>query len=191
MAVSQSKIKFRPLTPERWPDLEQLFGERGACGGCWCMAWRLSRTEFEKKKGAANKRALKRLVESGEPPGVIAYVEGRPAGWCAIAPRKEYPALERSRILAPVDDQPVWSISCFFVAKEFRQKGITVPLLEAAIKFARSRGARTIEGYPHDLGKSKLPAPFVWTGLLPSFARAGFTEVARRTPKRPIVRRML
>lgn len=155
------------------------------------MFWRLSRAEFEKKKGAANKRALKRLVESGKPPGMIAYVEGQPAGWCAIAPRKEYPALDRSRILAPVDERPVWSISCFFVAKEFRQKGITVPLLEAAIKFASSRGARTVEGYPHDLGKNKLPAAFVWNGLLPTFARAGFTEVARRTPKRPIVRKIL
>lgn len=155
------------------------------------MAWRLSRARFEEQKGAANKRTLKRLVDSGKSPGVIAYVEGQPAGWCAIAPREEYPALERSRILARVDDQPVWSISCFFVAKEFRQKGITVPLLEAAVKFARSQGARTVEGYPHDLGNNKLPAPFVWTGLLPSFTKAGFTEVARRTPKRPIVRRML
>ncbi len=185
------KLQFHPVTPERWPDLEKLFGEKGACGGCWCMTWRLTRSEFEKKKGAANKRSLKRLVDSGKPPGVIGYVEGQPAGWCAVAPREEYPALGRSRVLAPVDEEPVWSVSCFFVAREFRSHGVTVPLLEAAVKYARSQGAQIIEGYPQDLGKSKLPAPFVWTGLLPSFARAGFEEVARRTPKRPIVRKLL
>lgn len=184
-------LKILPATQERWPDLELLFGENGACGGCFCMTWRLTRSEFEKKKGAANKKAFKQLVESGKPPGVIAYVQGNPAGWCAIAPREEYPVLGRSRVLAPVDEQPVWSISCFFIAREFRGQGVTVPLLEAAVKYARSQGARIVEGYPHDLGKNKLPAPFVWTGLLPSFAEAGFTEVVRRTAKRPIMRRML
>lgn len=189
--VAEAGLKIFPATQERWPDLELLFGENGACGGCWCMTWRLTRSEFEKKKGAANKKALKQLVGSGKPPGVIAYVRGKPAGWCAVAPREAYPVLGRSRVLAPVDDQPVWSISCFFVAKDFRQKGITIPLLEAAVRFARSRGARTVEGYPHDLGSNKLPAPFVWTGLLPTFTAAGFKEAARRSPKRPIVRKML
>lgn len=152
------------------------------------MTWRLSRSQFAAKKGTGNKRAFKKLVMQGKPPGVLAYAGKDPIGWCAVAPREEYPALERSRVLGPVDDKPVWSVSCFFVVREFRRKGVSVPLLRAAVKFARSQGAKIVEGYPQDLGQGTLPAPFVWTGLLPTFADAGFKEVARRSAKRPIVR---
>jgi GNAT superfamily N-acetyltransferase len=182
------KLKFHPLTAERWSDLETLFGARGACGGCWCMAWRLSRAQFEKQKGPRNKKALKKLVAAGPAPGVIAYAGKEPIGWCALAPRESYPALDRSRVLGRLDDLPVWSVSCFFVAKPFRGQGVTVALLEAAVKYALSQGAMVVEGYPQDLGQGRLPAPFVWTGLLPSFVQAGFVEVARRSRKRPIVR---
>ncbi|HEX7285600.1 MAG TPA: GNAT family N-acetyltransferase, partial [Candidatus Angelobacter sp.] len=164
------------------------FGAKGACGGCWCMTWRLARSEFEKQKGAGNKRAFKKIVTRGGAPGVLAYAGKQPIGWCAVAPREEYPVLGRSRVLGPVDEKPVWSVSCFFVAREFRSQGVTVPLLRAAVKFAKSQGAKIVEGYPQDLGEGSLPAAFVWTGLLPTFAAAGFKEVARRSPKRPIVR---
>jgi GNAT superfamily N-acetyltransferase len=182
------KLKFHPLTAERWSDLETLFGARGACGGCWCMAWRLSRAQFEKQKGPGNKKALKKIVATGPAPGVIAYSGKQPVGWCALAPRESYPALDRSRVLRRLDDLPVWSVSCFFVAKPFRGRGVTVALLEAAVKYALRQGATVIEGYPQDLGQGRLPAPFVWTGLLPAFVEAGFVEVARRSRKRPIVR---
>jgi GNAT superfamily N-acetyltransferase len=185
------ELEVVPARADKWRDLERLFGENGACGGCWCMTWRLKRSDFEKQKGAGNKRALKRLVESGKLPGVIAYLQGRPAGWCAVAPREEYPVLGRSRVLSPVDEQPVWSISCFFIAREFRSRGVTRLLLEAALKFAGSQGAKIVEGYPHDLGESKLPPPFVWTGLLSSFMKTGFAEVARRSARRPIMRKVL
>ena len=188
---TRRELEVVPASADRWRDLELLFGENGACGGCWCMTWRLKRSDFEKRKGASNKRAFKRLVKCGRPPGVIAYIEGSPAGWCAVAPREEYPALSRSRVLGPVDEQPVWSISCFFIAREFRSQGVTRALLEAAAKFAKQRGAKIVEGYPQDLGKSKLPPPFVWTGLLSSFKKTGFAEVARRSAKRPIVRKVL
>ena len=185
------KLRFEPLTSERWSDLETLFGAKGACGGCWCMTWRLTRSEFARGKGAGNKSALQKVVASGEAPGVLAYAGDEPIGWCAIAPRESYPGLARSRILSPVDQQPVWSVSCFFVAKPFRGRGVTEQLLRSAVKYARSRGARVVEGYPQDLGNGKLPAPFVWTGLLPSFTKAGFKEEARRSPKRPIMRMYL
>jgi len=184
-------LEVVPASADRWRDLELLFGENGACGGCWCMTWRLKRSEFDKQKGAGNKKAFKRLVESGRPPGVIAYIDGRPAGWCAVAPREQYSVLGRSRTLAPVDDQPVWSISCFFIVREFRGQGVTRPLLEAAANFAKAQGAKITEGYPHDLGENKLPPPFVWTGLLSTFAQAGFSEAARRSSKRPIMRKNL
>src|SRR5436305_13504905 len=97
---------FHPLTIDRWPDFETLFGERGACGGCWCMLWRLSRSEFEQNKGAANRAAMKALVDAGEVPGILGYVRNDPVAWCAVAPRPAYPALDPSRILKKIDDSP-------------------------------------------------------------------------------------
>jgi GNAT superfamily N-acetyltransferase len=181
-------IEFHPLTPERWPDLERLFGERGACGGCWCMWARLTRAEFRAGVGAPNKRALRRIVAAGEPPGVLAYVNGEPAGWCAVGPRAGYRRLEASRILQPVDERPVWSIVCFFVARPFRRQGLSVRLLDAAARHAASRGATLVEGYPTD-ARAKQADAFVWTGLASAFERAGFAEVARRSRTRPIMRR--
>ena len=118
-------LSIKPLTSDTWSDLADLFGEKGACGGCWCMWWRLTSAEFEKGKGEGNRQALRRLVDAGTVPGLLAFEGKRPIGWCALAPRTELRRLERSRILAPVDDQPVWSIVCFFVAKEYRQTRVS------------------------------------------------------------------
>jgi GNAT superfamily N-acetyltransferase len=179
---------FRAVTPSRWNDLEQLFGERGACGGCWCMVWRLTTREWTAGKGARNRRAMMRLVKSGARPGVLAY-RGRDAiGWCAIAPRRDYSALARSRVLRPVDDEAVWSISCLFIRKADRRSGLSARLLRAAVEFAAKRGARIVEGYPIEPTMERTPDPFVWTGVPSAFRRAGFTEVARRSRSRPIMR---
>ncbi len=186
--ASHGAIRFQPLTADNWPDLERLFGAKGACGGCWCMAWRLARGQWERQKGTGNKKALRSLVETGNRPGLIAYRADEPVGWCAVAPRAEYPVLDRSRTLARVDDRPVWSITCFFVAKAERRRGVSAALLRAAVDFARRHGARIVEGYPMDL-KKDWPDPFVWTGLASSFRTAGFTEVLRRSPTRPIMRK--
>jgi len=183
-------VTIRPLTPSRWKDLETLFGERGACGGCWCMFWRLPRAEFERRKGAGNRRAFKRLVEGGAAPGLLAYDGREPVGWCAVAPRAEYPGLARSRILEPLDGEPVWSVSCLFVARPYRRQGVSKLLLEAAADHVRRRGGRIVEGYPVD-AKTEAADAFVWTGLASAFVQAGFTEVARRSPTRPIMRRRL
>ena len=186
-----ARLAFHPLTGERWPDLEELFGQRGACGGCWCMWWRLTRAEFEKKKGTANRRAFKKIVRDGEEPGILAYAGEVPVGWCAIAPRETYPSLERSRILKPVDERPVWSITCFFIARPHRRRGVSVRLIEAAVKYARTRGAKIIEGYPVGPRKGSIPDAFAWTGVPAAFEKAGFKEVLRRSPTRPIMRRRL
>ena len=182
-------LTILPLTPDRWADLEVLFGARGACGGCWCMSPRLTRADFVRRQGAANKRAFKRIVQTGEPPGILAYAGDTPIGWCALAPRETYVRLERSRVLKPVDDQPVWSVVCFFVAKPYRRKGVSVRLLKAAVTYAKRQGARIVEGYPFDYKSKQTPDPFVWTGLMGAFRNAGFTEVIRRSPSRPIMRR--
>jgi GNAT superfamily N-acetyltransferase len=182
------KLTFYPLTFDRWDDFAGLFGERGACGGCWCMLWRLKRSEFEKNKGDGNRDAMRALVEAGAEPGLLAYHDGRAVGWCAVAPREQYPALGRSRVLKPIDDQPVWSVSCLFIARDYRKKGVSVALLRAAAEHVRSRGGTIVEGYPVQPKTDNVPAAFAWTGLPSSFLRAGFVEVARGSPTRPIMR---
>ena len=185
---SGGNLQIRPLTAARWADLERLFGARGACGGCWCMWWRLKRSVFEKTKGEGNKRRFKKIVSSGETPGLIAYDRGEPVAWCAIAPRETYPVLENSRVLKRIDDQPVWSVTCFFVSRTHRRQGVTAQLLEAAVKYARRKGARIVEGYPIAPRKGRMPDAFAWTGLVGAFRKAGFVEAARRSKTRPIMR---
>lgn len=181
-------LSFHPLTADRWPDLEALFGVRGACGGCWCMTWRLTRAEYERNKGESNRRAFHEIVQGGGPVGLLAYVEAEPVGWCAIAPREAFPTLDRSRILKRVDEQPVWSVVCFFVKRNYRHKGVSTRLLRAAVAFAAEHGARIVEGYPVEPRKAEMPPVFAWTGLAASFRQAGFVEVARRSETRPIMR---
>ncbi len=185
--VREARIEFFPLTPDRWDDLTKLFGSKGACGGCWCMHWRLSSGTFDAEKGEGNRRAFQRLVRKGPPPGLLAYVDGNPVGWCAVAPREEFPRLNRSRILAPVDNAAVWSIPCFFIEPAHRRSGLSVLLLRAACEFASSHGAAILEGYPVD-PKSSYPDTFAFVGLSSAFRKAGFREVAKRSESRPIMR---
>jgi GNAT superfamily N-acetyltransferase len=181
-------LAFHPLTSERWKDLETLFGARGACGGCWCMWWRLRRSEFQRQKGQANKESMRSLVAAGEVPGILAYAGQEPVGWCAVAPRESYPVLERSRVLRRVDDRPVWSVTCLFVRKEHRHKGISVQLLRAAVAYVKEQGGTMVEGYPVEAKTEHMPAAFAWTGVVSAFEQAGFSECARGSPTRPIMR---
>jgi GNAT superfamily N-acetyltransferase len=181
-------LTFEPLNPGRWADLETLFGPRGACGGCWCMYWRLGRADFEASKGAGNQRAFKRIVSRGVEPGILAYEAETPIGWCALGPRESFAKLGRSRVLAPVDASPVWSVVCFFVARPYRRRGLTVELLREAARHALRQGARILEGYPIEPSRRRLAEAFAWTGLASAFRKAGFSEVARRSPTRPIMR---
>ena len=183
-------LKFYPATADRWPDLVSLFGKRGACAGCWCMFWRMKRSDWEKQRGDGNKRLLRKLMKS-RAPGLLAYSDGEPVGWCSIAPREEFHLLENSRILKRVDDAPVWSVVCFFVARGFRRSGVTQDLLEAAVAYAKKRGAHIVEGYPIEPIKDRVPDIYAYTGFASVFKRAGFEEVARRSEKRPIMRKYL
>ena len=189
--VNQQKLTFRPLTAATWEDFERLFGERGAYGGCWCMCWRLTPGEFKAGKGPGNRQAMLDLARSDRPPGILAYDGDTAIGWCAIAPREEYSALGRSRILKPVDDRPVWSVSCFFIDRKYRRHGVSVPLLEAAVNLAKSQGAKIVEGYPVEPASDDYPSTYAWYGIARTFQRAGFEECARRSPTRPIMRRNL
>lgn len=144
--MSARKLTFAWVTPSRWSDLARLFGDRGACGGCWCMAWRLRNKDWVAGKGLRNKRALKKLVSSGARPGVLAYSGREPIAWCSVAPRTEYLFLGRSRVLAPLDEEKVWSVSCLFVLRPYRGQGVSGKLLRAAADLAAKRGARLVEG---------------------------------------------
>jgi GNAT superfamily N-acetyltransferase len=154
------------------------------------MWFRLPRSEWSKGKGAGNRRAFRRVVERGPAPGILAYDGKRPVGWVAIAPRETYGALQRSRSLRPVDDRPVWSVTCFYVAREWRRRGLTARLLEAACAHARRKGATLAEGYPVNPSR-EYPAAWAYVGLQSAFADAGFKVVARPSRSRTIMRRQL
>lgn len=185
---TSSNIKFYPLEKSRWKDFEELFGERGACGGCWCMAWRLKPKDFNKQKGPGNKKAMKKIVDSNETPGIIGYVDGKPVGWCAVAPREKFIRLENSRVLQKIDDKPVWSITCFFIAKPLRRQGLSTELLKGVIEFCRKKKVKILEAYPAEPYDDNIPAAFAWTGIPSAFTKAGFKVAERRSPKRPIMR---
>lgn len=171
-AAPRVRVTVRPVTPDRWPDLVELFGPRGACGGCWCMWWRLPHARYEGQKGAGTRRALKRLVAAGRVPGLLAYHRGRPVGWVALAPREVLTRLGRSRVLAPVDVAPVWSVVCLFIARAFRRRGLSVTLYRAAVREVRRRGARLVEAYPIEPRKQMADA-FVSQGLASACRAAG------------------
>ena len=182
-------IEIHPLSPERWKDLEKLFGPRGAYGGCWCMYWRVARSEFKAGQGKGNQRALHRIVDDGGVPGVLAYRGREAVGWCSIAPRSEFASLNRSRTLKPLDDQPVWSIVCFYVHPEHRGEGLVGELIEGAVAWARSQGARVIEGYPTVPRGRTLPPVSTYMGLPVHFERAGFEQSARPSAAKAVMRR--
>jgi GNAT superfamily N-acetyltransferase len=182
-----SKLVIKPLTPGRWPPYEALVGPNGASSGCWCMWWRLPRTEYEAGRGPINKARFKRLVKKGPPPGLLAFDGGEALGWCALCPRSKLPGLDRSHQLARIDDKPVWSIGCFFVKRAARGRGISGVLIDAAIDYAKKKGAPALEAYPWDINEKKSP-PAIYTGIASVFERAGFTVAARRAPHRPVMR---
>lgn len=186
--MTEPVIRIRPASAGRWDDLVALFGDRGACGGCWCMAWRLPKGTWEANKGAKNRAALRRLTRSEVPPGILGYHGSEPVAWCAVAPRSAYPSLARSRVLKPIDDCPVWSVSCLFVRKDHRRQGAAVAMLRGAIDFVRRQGGRVIEGYPVIPWADKSADTFLWTGTVTAFERAGFVEAGRFSPSRPIMR---
>ncbi|HEY7699047.1 MAG TPA: GNAT family N-acetyltransferase, partial [Vicinamibacteria bacterium] len=180
-------FEVHPLTRDRWKDFEELFGAKGACGGCWCMYPRLRRSEYERLKGEGNRRAMKKIVDSGRVPGLLGYADGKPVAWCSIEPRELIGSLGRSRVLAPVDDEPVWSIVCLFLAKSHRGRGLSRKMIEAAVRYAKKQGASIVEAYPVEPKKTPMPAVFAYPGLASAYFAAGFREVARRSETRPIV----
>ena len=184
-----SQLTFEPLSKDNWGKFVQLFGEKGACGSCWCMYYRLKKQDFQEgKHNNGNKNALKALVWEHLPTGILGFYEGQPIAWCAFAPREDYLKFEKSRVHKRIDDQQVWSIPCFFIDKNFRRQGVSVELIKAIIKYAAKEGIKIIEAYPIIPTQEKLPDSFAWIGLYKSFEYAGFKIVDQTSKNRPMVR---
>jgi len=188
--MTGTTVEVQPLTPERWADLSALFGEHGAQGGCWCMWWRLRPKDYAPNAGKNNEQALKALVDARGPVGLLAYLDGGAVGWCSVAPREQLLRIPTSATWKPVDDLPVWAISCFFVEKRHRHQGISSQLLSAAVEYARRNGGGVVEAYPKDLAGATGPEKdrSLYFGTAQMFKAAGFEEVARRHPVFPIMR---
>jgi GNAT superfamily N-acetyltransferase len=181
-------LVFHAATEERWEDVEQVLGRRGGHDGCWCMRWRVQRSAFEKHRGEGNRRALRAGLAGGRITGVLGYRADRPVSWCAVGPREQFPVLDTTDLLARVDDVPVWSLGCCHLARRCRGQGLAVAVLTGAADFARDQGARVLEAYPLAPALERVPVAAAWTGFESTYLRAGFIEVARRAPLRPIMR---
>ena len=175
---------FHPVTRERLPDLDRFSERHGKFRYCSCMRWRLTSSDYKRSTKESRVAALDDLVCQGTPVGVLASQHGEPVGWCSVAPRETYAALERFRALPRIDDAPVWSVACFFVDSAVRRGGVTLGLLRAAVEYAISQGATIIEGYPVEPG----PRLYTYMGSPTTFLRAGFQEIAQPTEGRPIMR---
>lgn len=186
--LSPEEIAVRPVTLAEWPDMQALFDEPGPHHGCWCMYWRVRRADFQRQYGEPLHQAMEAIVRAGRVPGLLAYHQGRPVAWCSVAPRDEFPPLDRSPTLKRVDDQPVWSIVCFFITRPYRHRGLQDILITAAIAYARENGARIVEAYPLLPEKASEEPYERYMGVLTTFERLGFREVARRSERRPIMR---
>ena len=187
------KLTVVPVTPDRWSDLEAVFNAKGCsiARGCWCMAYRRSGSRGQLPPGMtraqANRAALKALVEGDNPPGLLGYRGKVPVGWVSVGPREDYAKLKRSPVMKPVDEQPVWSVICFVVPAEHRGQGVAQALLKGAVAYAKARGATLVEAYPVDK-PTRSNDDYMWFGAKSMYDNAGFKEVARRKPQRPVVR---
>ena len=189
-AVANSPVAIRALEPDDWRTVERLFGANGACGGCWCMWWRVEKggKTWEEAKGAKNRARMQRLVRHGTVHAVLAFDGDEPIGWCSFGPRTSFPRLVNSRVLEREASDDTWSIVCFFVPAKQRGKGLATRMLRAASERAFELGARAIEGYPV-VPRSKterMPAAFAWTGVPAVFEAAGYTRTRRPRGMRPI-----
>ena len=186
-------LTVQPLTPERWDDLETVFLAQGCsvARSCWCMYYRRSGTSVAPAEGqtqsARNRLDLRQLATRDPPPGLVGYEGATPVGWVSLGPRQDYAKLAKSPLMKPVDELDVWSIVCFVVPTVHRHRGVAKALLAAAVDWAKHRGVRMLEAYPVDLSDPSAGAS-LWFGTQSMFDAAGFEEVARRKPARPVVR---
>ena len=186
--MSSTGVTIFPATPERWSDVAAVFEDGGHARKCWCAYWYRSNKDYRAGLDGPNKACFEKLVADNREPGIIAYVDGEPAGWLSVAPRTRFDRLNRSKPLAPVDGEPVWAMNCFIVRKKFRRQGLVRQLIRGGIDFVRERGGLVVEAYPVDQGGGRTNVYDAFLGTVGAFAEHGFVEVARRLQRRPILR---
>jgi ribosomal protein S18 acetylase RimI-like enzyme len=192
-APSAAALRFEPLTPDRIADLATLFDAGGDPKWCWCAYFRFRGRDWSNSSPAKNRAALEALSDDEPAPGLVAYDGDDVVGWVSLGPREDYERLAYSKVMAPVDDTPVWSIVCFVVGRQRRGQGVADALLGAAIEHARRHGATMLEAYPVDTAGQRISSSSAYKGTLSMFERAGFEVVARRqatadSAPRPVVR---
>jgi GNAT superfamily N-acetyltransferase len=187
------ELRTVDLSASLWSQVEVLFGKNGACGGCWCQAWRIEKGErWDDVKGAVAKERLRRGIESGTTFGVLAFDGETPIGWCTYGPRDSFPRLNRARSLRCDDSPRVWSVPCFFVLRDHRRQGVAKALLDHALGAMAERGVEIVEGYPAAPNKDgSYIAAFSWTGTIPLFERAGFALVGNADGSKRRMRKTL
>jgi GNAT superfamily N-acetyltransferase len=190
--ATKSRIKLRPVTGKDWPLVEKLFGDKGACGGCWCMYWRIPRggKMWEGVKGEPNRRQSRKLITAGKALGILALDDSEPVGWCSFGPREEFPRLDRTRAYQHTVPPGTWSIVCFYLNRSYRGRGLSRALAAMAVEQIRKHGGKFVEAFPVTLTKEgkKLPAAFSYTGPETVFQSLGFVEIQRLSQSRPLYR---
>ncbi|MGE5106023.1 MAG: GNAT family N-acetyltransferase [Sphingobacteriales bacterium] len=186
--IAAAELNFELLSSSNWKEYEELMGEKGGCGNCWCMLFRLPYKEFQNNKPGGNKKLMKQLVKKNQQVGLIASVDKEPVGWIALAPREDYIKIENSRAFKRIDEKRVWSITCFFIKKEFRKMGLSKQLIKGAINFAKKKKIKVLEAYPAIPYAEKVPPPFLWVGILSAFTDCGFKVVQQNGKSRAMVR---
>lgn len=184
MLLNVDRFVYRPVTTHTLPDLAAFSESHGKFRYCSCMRWRLRSSEFSRSTKEERVGALQDLVKKEIPVGVLAYADGKPVGWCSVAPRQTYAGLERSAALARVDQEAVWSVVCFFVDSGYRRQGVARGLLTAAVEYAREQGAAIVEGYPVEPG-SRV---YTFMGSPSIFLEAGFHDVTLPGRERRVMR---
>ena len=193
--VAAAGVTIVPISETPWADVEQVFGTRGDPAGCWCQYFKMPGAEWRATSREAKSARLHEQTERGNPPpGLIAYLDGEPVGWCAVEPRTSYPRILRSRMVAlassePRDDQSVWAVTCFVVRVDYRRRGVSTALIAGAVDWARENGAKAIEGYPVDSAvRPKASSAELYHGTVGLFESAGFTAAAAPIPGRALMR---
>ena len=187
-AKTTLQLKYQCLTSYNWKVLEQLFGEKGACGGCWCMLWRLPHQEFEKNKGDGNRKLLKAMAKKNKPLGIIAMDKDMAIGWCSVSPKSSFVRLKKSRLFKEnFEREDVWTVSCLFLIKGYRRRGISSGLIQEAARYAFSLGAKIVEAYPLTNSDNSIPDAFAWVGFEGMYRKAGFKKTSSPSAKRAVM----
>lgn len=192
LSPTNGRIAVRPLAPDDWPVIEKLFGDNGACGGCWCMTWRVPRGGklWEQNKGEPNRRAFRKLIREGKIFGCLAFCAEVPIGWCCVGPRADFPRLQSIKALQTEWDSDTWSVTCFYIKSAWRGRGVAGKLLKAAVRLSKAHGARRLEGYPvKTYGAGKIPAAFAWTGIPRLFECQKFVAISPPNASRDVYAR--